>query len=281
MEIKIATLQYRYDFPPDFEHYRRKIIHLVEEQAKQGTQLLLFPEYAGLEMLSFANLEKLQDDLPRYLELFQELSQKHAMHICSGTHLPKTKEGTFNRAYLFGPNGKVAFQDKCVLTPYEMNEEILSKGHTLRLFDTALGKIGICVCYDIEFPAFAQELVEKGAQILLVPSYTSSVHGFYRVFLSCRARALENQCYVVQSALVGQTDVEMAYGASSIASPVDDGFPEDGLIALGTRDRVEAVSGVVELGKLEEARAKGQTRNFHDRAVLKERKHSFELLNLR
>lgn len=281
MDMKIASLQYRYDFPPNFDAYQKKISHVVGAQASQGVQLLLFPEYAALEMLSFASLEKLQEDLSSYLELFQNLSRQHQMLICSGTHTVKTKEGTFNRSYLFSPNGKVSYQDKCVLTPYEVEEGILSPGKGVKVFETKFGKIGICICYDVEFPSTVNKLIDAGAKLILVPSYTSSVHGFYRVFLSCRARALESQCYVVQSALVGQTDVEMSYGASAICSPIDEGFPEDGLIALGTRDEVESVSATLDLSKLEQVRAKGQTRNLYDRKTLAQRSISLESFDLR
>jgi predicted amidohydrolase len=119
------------------------------------------------------------------------------VYICSGTQAVPTEKGAFNRSYFFSPNHVFSYQDKCILTPYEIDEGILSAGDTLTLFETKFGKIGICICYDVEFPKFAEMLVNKGAQLILVPSYTSTVHGFYRVFTSCRARALEHQCYVV------------------------------------------------------------------------------------
>lgn len=279
--MKIATLQYQYDFPKDFETYRGKIEKTVEFHAAQGIDLLLFPEYAGLEMLSFATLEQLDTYLPAYLKMFEELSLKHRMLICNGTHVVKTADGMFNRSFLFAPGKKPVFQDKCVITPFEAEEGVVTAGNCMRLFETDLGKIGICICYDSEFPPLVGKLVDAGAELILVPSYTSTMHGYYRVFLSCRARALENQCYLVQSAIVGQTDIEMAYGASAICSPVDNGFPEDGLIAMGTLNRAESVKAEIDLSKLKMVRSSGQTKNFADSQLLSQRSISFELLNLR
>jgi predicted amidohydrolase len=271
--IKVASLQYQFDFPKNFDVYREKISRLVDEHAEQGVQILLFPECAGLEMLSFTSIEKLQDYLPAYLDLFQELSRRHCMLICCGSQIV---EG-FNRSYLFSPSKKMAYQDKCVRTPFETGEGMVAEGTTVQLFDTELGKMGICICYDSEFPPLAKKLVDAGAQVILVPSYTISVHGFNRVFLSCRARALENQCYVIQSVVVGQTDAEMTYGAAAICGPVDEGFPEDGLIALGTRDQPGSVIAELDLKKLEKVRASGQTRNYQDAQRLDQKSISLEL----
>jgi predicted amidohydrolase len=279
--MKIAALQYQYDFPKDFSQYQEKISHLVAHEAKQGTQLLLLPEYAGMEMLSFAPLETLFGLLPRYLELFQSLSQRHRIWICAGTHFVKTSEGVFNRCHLFTPHGKMAHQDKCTLTPYEVNEGILKGGNDLRVFDTEFGKIAIAICYDAEFPPLVKRLVDGGAKLILVPSCTTSVHGFYRVFLSCRARALENQCYVVQSALIGQTDVEMTYGSAAFLGPVDVGFPEDGVLALGKRDMRTSVFATLDFHKLDPVRRSGQTKNLTDAEILAKRHLTFESVDLR
>ena len=263
--MNVASLQYCYSFPKDFDAYREKITKLVQNHAKRKIELLLFPEYAGMEMSSFAPGNRLQDFLPAYLELFQELSARYRMVICSGTQAVITSAGTFNRSFLFTPDKKIHHQDKCILTPYENQEGIFSSGSNINLFEVEpFGKIGICICYDSEFPPLAKQLAFSGAKLILVPSYTSSMHGFNRVFISCRARALENQCYVMQSALVGQTDVEIAYGAASICSPIDLEFPEDGILSLGKKNRSGSISAVLDYKKLEKVRTEGETRNFTD-----------------
>jgi predicted amidohydrolase len=278
--MKIASVQYSYKPLKNFKAYAKKITKLVENYAAQNIQIVLLPEYAGFEMVAFATLEEMQGLLPQYLELFQELSRRHNLFICSGTLMVTTPQGTFNRCYFFSPSGKVEYQDKCNLTPFETEEGILSPGNSLKLFKTTLGPIAICICYDVEFPTLVRQLTDAGAELILVPSYTSSVEGFYRVFLSCRARALENQCYVIQSCLVGHTDTEMTYGSAAACTPVDAGFPEDGLLALGKRDKAGDIVVEIELSRLKAVREKGQTKNYKDGQLLTRRSLKLELLDL-
>ena len=261
--MKITSLQYGYHHVSSFKEYASKIESVVALHAKQETQLLLFPEYAGMEMLSFMTLDNLLCHLDDYLHLFQMLSQRFQLYICSGSVFTATEQGIRNRAYLFSPDGEILHQDKCILTPYERKENIATPGDTLQVFCTELGKVGICICYDIEFPALARSLVKAGADLILVPSYTSSMHGYHRVFTSCRARAMENQCYIVQSATVGFTD-EMTYGAAAICGPIDRLFPEDGVLALETRDIPGAVSAHLDFSQLAYIRKEGETTNYED-----------------
>lgn len=246
--MKVVALQYNWEFYEDFPRYSEKITHLVEKN--KDADLILFPEYAGCH----------EKYVPDYINLFQSLSSKYKMYICAGSIV----DGGYNRSYIFSPHGKMGYQDKCNLTPDEIKEGVLTQGKELKVFETDFGLIGICICYDSEFPTLVRTLVEKGVKLILVPSYTSSPEGFYRVFLSCRARALENQCYVIQSAMVGQTDTDMTFGAASACSPVDQGFPEDGLLALGKRDIMGQIEVDLDFAKLDKVRQNGQTRNHED-----------------
>ena len=111
-------------------------------------------------------------------------------------------------------------------------------GGPLQVFDTALGKIGILICYDSEFPLLGRALAE--AELLLVPSCTEARTGYWRVRIGAMARALENQCVAVMSSLVGVEPrlfgVEENTGAGGVFGPPDTGFPADGVLALGTLD---------------------------------------------
>lgn len=279
--LRVASLQYQYDFPQSFEAYRDKISHIVQTQASKGAELLLFPEYAGMEMSSFAPLDKVYAYHSAYFELFKSLAIEHKIFICPGTHLVQEENKILNRSYLFSPTDKVSYQDKCMLTPSEIQDGYPQHGKSLRLFETPWGKVAICICYDSEFPSLVKQCTMHGAELILVPSYTSSNHGFHRVFISCRARALENQCYVVQSTLVGQTDSEMCYGAAAICSPIDDPFPEDGILGLGEKDSAGVVSASLDFSLLQTVRDKGQTHNYHDSKGLDTKTLPVELFDLR
>jgi predicted amidohydrolase len=74
-----------------------------------------------------------------------------------------------NRARFFAPDGSRAYQDKQIMTRFERYEWGIVSGEGLRVFETALGRLGILICYDAEFPLLARALVEAGIDILMVP----------------------------------------------------------------------------------------------------------------
>lgn len=107
-----------------------------------------------------------------------------------------------------------------------------------------------------------------GANLILVPSCTDTLAGFNRVKIGCQARALENQCYVVQSCLVGNAEwseaVDINIGAAAIYTPVDRGFPDNGVLVAGKLNAVQWVMGEVSLSACAVVRDQGQVFNYRD-----------------
>jgi predicted amidohydrolase len=114
----------------------------------------------------------------------------------------------------------------------------------------------------------ARKQVEMGVNLILVPSCTDTLAGFHRVKIGCQARALENQCYVVQSCLVGNAPwseaVDVNVGAAGIYTPVDRGFPDNGILAAGNLNAVQWVFAEVSLASCAVVREQGQVFNFRD-----------------
>ena len=173
-----------------------------------------------------------------------------------------------NRCWLVEPDGRVRHQDKLQMTRFENETWHITRGEELRVFDTALGRLGICVCYDIEFPLFARRLAEAGVGIVLVPSCTDTTAGWHRVRIGARARALENQFFVVQSPTVGSAPwsaaVDENTGAAAVFTPVDRGFPADGVLAEGALDAPQWVYADLDTAASASVRREGQVFNFRD-----------------
>ena len=114
----------------------------------------------------------------------------------------------------------------------------------------------------------ARRQVEMGANLILVPSCTDTVAGYHRVRIGCQARALENQCYVVQSPTVGSAPwseaVDVNVGAAAIYTPVDYGYPDDGILAIGELNRPQWVYAEIDLGSIARVRETGQVFNYRD-----------------
>jgi predicted amidohydrolase len=211
-------------------------------------------------------MQSLLDD---YIDLYRGLAQKHQCYIQSGTFPVRMPEGAYrNRAFLFMPSGDFDYQDKLMMTRFENEQWLITRGNELKCFNTEFGKIAINICYDSEFPMLARKQVEAGANLILVPSCTDTLAGYHRVKIGCQARALENQCFVVQSPTVGDAPwseaVDVNIGAAAIYTPVDRGFPDNGVLAVGELNAVQWVFAEISLVACTQIRSQGQVFNFRD-----------------
>ena len=274
--MKIATAAYHMTPPERWADYAENIETWVAEAAGQGAQLLLFPEYGAMElaMLDGAavaadqerSLRAVSDRMPDADDLHADLSAKYNVHICAATGPvfdDTISTRPVNRARLFSPTGGRVHQDKQIMTRYERDPMDMAPCQPLKLFDTALGKIAILTCYDSEFPLLGRAVSE--ADILLVPSCTEALSGYWRVRIGAMARALENQCVSVMSSLVGLaewTDVaDTTTGMGGIFGPPDIGFPDTGVLAEGTLNQPGWTYAEVDLAKIAHVRADGRVLN--------------------
>lgn len=242
--MKVSAVQYLCEPLSSWEDFEKKVEKCVKTANEKESTLLLFPEYLSLELLTLfpisgieKQFQKLQNYLPQFLDLFKKLAKKYQMYLCAGTYPVKSGAKFRNRSFIISPAGTINFQDKLQLTQSERLDPIIEPGDEIKLFRTPEALIGISVCYDSEFPPICRKQVEAGAQLIIVPSCTISEAGFYRVHISSRARAIENQCYVMTSTIVGPTpwgeEVDETVGACGIFCPADVGFPSDGIICSG------------------------------------------------
>src|SRR3546814_8951423 len=99
-------------------------------------------------------------------------------------------------SYLCRRDGSWDSNSKIHPTPIEVKSCGMSGGDQLKVFDTDCGKIGILICYDVEFPELSRLYAEQGMQLLFVPFLTDNQNGYTRVRHCAQARAIENECYV-------------------------------------------------------------------------------------
>jgi len=277
--FRIAAAQYPIESLGDWSQYEAKIARWVADAAGNGAKLLLFPEYFSMELASLfdakiqaslpAQLPALQELLANFLSLFAAQAMQHDVYICAGSFPVRVNGDAYrNRSYLFHPDGRSEFQEKLQMTRFESEQWLIQSGDEIRVFDTQLGRIGISICYDSEFPLIARRQVEMGADILLVPSCTDTLAGYWRVRIGSQARALENQCYVVQSSTVGAAPwsaaVDINVGAAAIYTPVDRGFPDNGVLTSGALNAAEWVYGEISPSRIADVRRNGQVFNYRD-----------------
>lgn len=210
----------------------------------------------------------MQDLRTRYVELHRQFATNYGVHLLAGSFPWQLDDGRFvNRAWLFASAGGSGFQDKQIMTRFEREHWGIAAGEPLKVFRTALGVIGIAICYDSEFPLLVRAQVEAGAELLLVPSCTDALAGYHRVKVAAQARALESQCPVLMSPLVGEVPwspaIDVNVGAAGAYGPPDRGFPDDGVLAQGVLGAVGWVYAEIDPAAMREVRRNGQVLNLN------------------
>ena len=275
--MRIATAGYPLDFFDSWSAYEDKLHRWVSEAAENGADLLVFPEYGAMELATLAGIDAARDletslfavseRMPEANALHARLAQDFGVHIL-GASAPVFDGGPrpVNRAHLFAPTGETGFQDKQIMTRFETETWNVVPGGKLKVFDTAIGKLGVLICYDSEFPLLGKAL--EACDIILTPSCTEQLSGYWRVRIGSMARALENQCVVAMASLVGEADwseaVDMNTGMGGVFGPPDIGFPDTGVIAEGTLNQPGWTYGDIDLQTIASVREIGRVRNRWD-----------------
>lgn len=280
--MKLAAAQFPVSAPRDAAALAQTLEDWVARAANAGAQLLLFPEYAAMSLAaSFdaatradlaAQLAALQTLRDAYLDWHRQLAQRHRVYLVAGSFPWRLDDGRYlNRAFVCAPDGRHDWQDKQIMTRFERETWGIASGAGapgtgLKVFDSAIGCFAISICYDSEFPLLARAQCAAGASLLLVPSCTDTLAGYWRVRVGCQARALENQCVVVQAPLVGEAPwsaaVDINIGAAGVYGPPDRGFPDDGVLAIGTMNHAEWLHADIDLAAIDAVRDHGQVFNF-------------------
>lgn len=277
--VRVAALQYFVRPIRDFAEFREQVAGLVHTAADYDCDLLVFPEYFTVQLLTLGDVRRPMDQqvrdlarrVPDYVEVFGALARSSGIHIVAGTTItpdPGDADRVFNDSYFFAPDGTHATQGKMNMTRFEADAWRVSPRDTLRLFETPFGKVAIAICYDVEFPEVCRAAAHAGATMLVVPSYTDDRQGFIRVRYCAQARAIENHMFVVNAATVGSLPmvpaVSLNYGQASILTPSDFPFARDGVLAEGIPNQETMVIGEVALDVLRRNRAHGTVRPLRD-----------------
>lgn len=281
--VKLAACQYAIDLIETWDEYAHHLTTLVGEAAGEGAELALLPEYAAMVLAGQLDAETrsdlhgsiagIQPLIPRWVELCAEIAANHNILFSPGSAPVLDADGKYrNRAFLFGPQGLIGVQDKQIMTRFEREKWFIAAGvHGLKVFDTPIGKLGLLICYDNEFPMLARTLAEQGADLILAPSCTDTLAGSYRVRIGAQARALENQIAVLASPTAGNAPWSPAMdenkGRAALYVPPDYGMPPSGVFAESPEEDVASSSWLVteiDMAEVIRLRKEGQVATRRD-----------------
>jgi predicted amidohydrolase/GNAT superfamily N-acetyltransferase len=263
-------------------HYRNvqemfdNIEFFVDAVSGYKSDFALFPELFNGPLLAQFNhlneadaMRSLSQFTHEIKDRFVQLAIKYNVNIITGS-MPHLVDGRlFNVGYLCHRNGKTEEYEKIHITPDEQSYWGMNGGRLLKTFDTDAGRIGILICYDVEFPELSRLLAKEGMQILFVPFLTDTQNAYMRVRHCAQARAIENECYVAIAGSVGNLpkveNLDIQYAQSAVFTPCDFAFPSNGVKSEATPNAEMVLIADVDLGLLSELHAHGSVRNLKDR----------------
>lgn len=199
---------------------------MIAEAVSSGASLVTLPEifYYPYDLKGIRNIA---DDGKMTLDRLRHAAVKGSIYLCAGTMAVRNGASVENTSYLIAPDGDILLEySKTHLFDVELDNKhfressFIKPGDKVGIAETPLGNIGILVCYDIRFPEIARTLALSGAEIIVVPAAFNSVTGPAHWDVLFRARAIENQVYVLAAsqALVPLSPYS-AYGHSMVVDP--------------------------------------------------------------
>ena len=275
-EIRLGVVQWQNRPATHLDSVLDQAEYFIDTVSDYGSDFILFPEFFNAALMVQYN-DLSQADAIRQLAGYtkpivtkmQEFAVSYNVNIIAGS-MPLLEEGNlYNAAWYCGRDGKVESVRKLHITPSERDSYGMIGGHTLHPIDTDCGKIGILICYDVEFPELPRLLREQGAEILFVPFMTDLQNGYHRVRFCAQARAIENECFVVIGGSVGNLprvdNMDIQYSQSAVFSPSDFAFPNNSIVAEATPNTEMVLIADVDMDLLKDLHNNGSVTNLKDR----------------
>ena len=274
--VRLGAVQWQMRTFESIDDLLQQVEFFVDTVSGYNADMLLFPELFNVPLLAKYNMEApplamrhLAADTQKLREYMAKMALTYNINIIAGS-LPEVKEDKlYNVSYLCRRDGTWDSQYKLHITPDEAEYWGLVGGTGLKVFNTDVGKIGILVCYDVEFPELSRLLADQGMKILLVPFWTDTKSGYLRIRRCAQARAIENECYVAISGSVGNLprveNMDIQYSQSAIFTPSDFAFPHDAVAAETTPNTEMTLLADLDLDLLKELRKHGSVRNLDSR----------------
>lgn len=301
MKALISSHLYPINSFLDLSSWKKNIEEKIKISKSQNADIILFPEYGSLDLLSLSlkttnplaekidseilkeQLPLIQNFSPIFREHFSSLAKTYKVYIVAPSfpfQIEADLNKYVNRCFVYNPSGDENYQDKLIMTRFENEQWHISPADKiLKVFNSAFGRWSIQICYDSEFPIPSLLLAKAGVDFILAPSCTETAAGATRVHVSCQARAIENQIYTVVSQTINDCSwnpaVDKNYGYAGFYSPADYGFPETGVLFKSPPQTEQAFTFALDIDQIRNIRSQGQVRNHKDHQSIFE-----EILNL-
>lgn len=212
----------------DRQHNVARAVALIGQAAAQGAELVALPEcvtFLGRREHHAANAEAIDGDTA---QAFAAAAKRHGIWLHGGSIIEKTGQGKdYNTTLVFNPHGeRVAIYRKIHLFDVDIapgsyrESDTYLPGEQIVTTDINGITLGLTICYDMRFPELYRCLALAGAKVIAVPAAFTAFTGKDHWEPLLRARAIENQCYIIAPAQWGEHPVgRQCYGRSLIINP--------------------------------------------------------------
>lgn len=274
--VRVGAVQWLMRPMASVEEMMQQVEYFVDTVSDYQSDFIVFPEFFNAPLMGLQEHNSQTEAirfLASYTEQFREemtrLAIEYNANIITGS-MPLNENGQiYNVSYLCHRSGKVDEQRKIHITPHEKYDWVIQGGDKISVFDTDAGKVGILICYDVEFPELSRIMAEKGLEILFVPFWTDTKNSYLRVRLCAQARAIENECYVVIAGSVGNLpkvdSLDVQYSQSAVLTPSDYPFSHDAILSEATPNAEMLLFSDLDMDKLKLLHSEGTVQNLKDR----------------
>lgn len=281
--VRLGLIQWQMRSYKNLDELLEQAEFFIDSVSGYRCDFALFPEFFNAPLMAENNhmpeaeaIRELAKHTEAIVQKFSEFSVSYNINIITGS-MPEMKgDRLYNVGHICKRDGSVERYEKLHVTPDEAKIWGMQGGKGLKTFDTDCGKIGVLICYDVEFPELSRLLADDGMDILFVPFLTDTQNGFSRVHHCAQARAIENECYVAVAGSVGNLpkvhNMDIQFAQSMVFTPCDFSFPTNGVKAEATPNAEMILIADVDIDLLRELNQFGAVRNLKDR-----RKDIFEL----
>jgi predicted amidohydrolase/GNAT superfamily N-acetyltransferase len=276
--VRLALIQWQMRLFKDLNALLEQIEFFVDGASAYESDFILFPEYFHAPLMAEFNhlpeadaIRKLTTFTEAIREKFVEFAISYNSNIITGS-MPIVRDGKLhNVGWLCRRNGTYEQYEKLHITPSERFDWGMAGGNSLKAIDTDCGKVGVLICYDVEFPELARLLADEGIHILFVPFLTDTQNGYTRVKHCAQARAIENECFVAIAGCVGNLpkvhNMDIQYAQSAVFTPSDFAFPTNAIKAEATPNTEMTLIVDVDLDLLKDLHYLGSVRTLTDRRL--------------
>lgn len=226
MSFKTALIQC--DCRDDFFENIHKVISLIDKASENSAKIICLPEMfcCPYDLKKIKNITAFDIE---YLKIeLSKCANKNNIYLIAGS-IPEISENKiYNTCFIYDFNGnEIGKYRKLHLFDVSLNDKVnfceskvISKGDRILTFDTAYGKIGIEICFDIRFAELTNKLAENGAEMIFCPANFSLETGKLHWELLLRSRAVDSQCYVFGCSTASNMNRDfISYGHSMAVDP--------------------------------------------------------------